>query len=160
MNGGTLAHPMQGRQQVSNEGLQFDEAAFEKAFAQVDQDMAEHATENSTLDDYQLQLMLLEQQSKKRAMMAKQERDSHTNMPTEEHRPAGLSMKEAQSMSAQRDIRGEQYALLEGEVQSNVSQQEQGRQAEDDAITDDSVLLRIREQRPGKLYSPTYSHLL
>jgi hypothetical protein len=40
------------------------------------------AGSNHALQDYQMQLMLLEQQNKKRLMMARQEQDSITGMPT------------------------------------------------------------------------------
>jgi hypothetical protein len=44
---------------------------------------------NHALQDYQMQLMLLEQQNKKRLMMARQEQDSIGNVPRGEGGPAG-----------------------------------------------------------------------
>jgi len=72
-----------GKQQ-SQEGVpEFDEAAFERAFEQAQQDMIVEVTANTSTDndqarlqDYEAQLRMLEQQNKKRLAMARQEQDS------------------------------------------------------------------------------------
>jgi len=153
VNGGMVAQPMQGKPQVQDAAPQIDEAAFEQAFAQVDQDMAEEAIRNLSPQDYSFRLMMLEQQEKKRKLMAAQAQIPLADVQPEQIIEGPSTMEEAQSRSIQRDIRGEQHALLEREVQSNALQQEQGRQSENILLGDDPVLIRIREQRPGKSHA-------
>jgi hypothetical protein len=120
MNGTMVAQPMQGKQRVQEAATQFDEAAFEQAFAQVDQDMVEDATatlHSNDFDNYHPPPTTLEQQNKASLLMDRQMQDARQEAKMEQN-------------TIMRD-------LSEGEGYN-------------DARTDDPVLLRIREQRPGK----------
>jgi hypothetical protein len=109
----------QGKQPMQEAAPRFDDAAFEQAFAQVDQELVEPT---------------IGQQSEQ-------------VLQSERVKEGPSTMKEAQSKQMQRDIRAEQFAILVWNIGAQLDSAQE--QPQSDATTH-PVLLRIREQRPGK----------